>query len=98
MGREFDSLPKSVLNPYLGGLLLGLVLFASFFITGQGLGASGGLNRFLVYFEDLIAPEHCGLLDYMGAFAVTAGLGLDEHVARLESQHDDYSAIVLKAN
>ncbi len=45
-------------NPYLGGAFLGVVLFLAFFITGNGLGASGGLNRFIVFFEDLIAPAH----------------------------------------
>jgi 5-methyltetrahydrofolate--homocysteine methyltransferase len=35
--------------------------------------------------------------DYIGAFAVTAGIGIDEHVARFEKDHDDYSAIMLKA-
>ena len=49
---------KSYVNPYLGGALLGLVLFLAFFITGSGLGASGGLNRILVFVEDLIAPGH----------------------------------------
>jgi len=56
---------KAYFNPYLGGLLLGLVLFASFFITGQGLGASGGLNRMIVYVEDLIAPEHVDRTPYL---------------------------------
>jgi hypothetical protein len=36
---------KPYLNPYLAGTLLGIVLFLAFFITGSGLGASGGLNR-----------------------------------------------------
>jgi hypothetical protein len=49
---------KPFVNPYLGGALLGLVLFLAFFITGSGLGASGGLNRMLVFVEDLIVPEH----------------------------------------
>ncbi len=35
--------------------------------------------------------------DYIGAFALTTGLGIDEHVARFEKDHDDYSAIMLKA-
>jgi 5-methyltetrahydrofolate--homocysteine methyltransferase len=35
--------------------------------------------------------------DYIGAFAVTTGVGIDEHVARFEKDHDDYSAIMLKA-
>ena len=45
---------------------------------------------------DLIAPiGTCA--DYIGAFAVTAGIGLEKHVARFEANHDDYSAIILKA-
>jgi 5-methyltetrahydrofolate--homocysteine methyltransferase len=46
---------------------------------------------------DFIAPLHSGRADYLGAFAVTAGLGIDEHVARFEAAHDDYSSIMLKA-
>jgi uncharacterized membrane protein YedE/YeeE len=49
---------RDYVNPYLGGILLGLVLFASFFLSGNGLGASGGMNRFLVFIEDLFVPEH----------------------------------------
>jgi 5-methyltetrahydrofolate--homocysteine methyltransferase len=46
---------------------------------------------------DFIAPRDTGLKDYIGAFAVTAGLGIDEHVQRFEAEHDDYHAIMLKA-
>ena len=46
---------------------------------------------------DFIAPAGNGYADYIGAFAVTAGIGIDEHVERFEKDHDDYSAIVLKA-
>jgi len=46
---------------------------------------------------DFVAPADSGVADYLGAFAVTAGLGLEEHVARFEAAHDDYSAILLKA-
>ena len=46
---------------------------------------------------DYIAPQDSGLQDYIGGFAVTAGIGIDEHVARFEAGHDDYSAILLKA-
>ena len=35
--------------------------------------------------------------DFVGAFALTTGIGIDEHVARFEKNHDDYSAIMLKA-
>jgi 5-methyltetrahydrofolate--homocysteine methyltransferase len=46
---------------------------------------------------DFVAPVGSGRADYIGAFAVTAGLGIDEHVARFEAAHDDYSSIMLKA-
>lgn len=57
--------PKPYVNPYLAGILLGLVLFLAFFFTGNGLGASGGLNRILVFFEDLIAPGHVDRVPYL---------------------------------
>ena len=46
---------------------------------------------------DFIAPVESGITDYIGAFAVTAGLGVDELVRRFEAKHDDYSAILVKA-
>ncbi|MFM9050697.1 MAG: methionine synthase [Bacteroidota bacterium] len=46
---------------------------------------------------DFVASKEEGVMDYIGAFAVTAGIGIDEHVARFEKDHDDYSAILLKA-
>jgi 5-methyltetrahydrofolate--homocysteine methyltransferase len=46
---------------------------------------------------DFIAPAGSGRADYLGAFAVTAGIGIDERVARFEAAHDDYSSIMLKA-
>ncbi len=46
---------------------------------------------------DFIAPADSGLQDYIGAFAVTAGIGIEGKLAEFEAQHDDYSAILLKA-
>jgi 5-methyltetrahydrofolate--homocysteine methyltransferase len=46
---------------------------------------------------DFIAPADAGVQDWIGAFAVTAGIGIEPHVARFEAAHDDYSAILLKA-
>ena len=46
---------------------------------------------------DFIAPQASGKADWIGLFAVTAGIGIDEHVARFEADHDDYNAILLKA-
>ena len=56
-------------NPYLGGVLLGLVLFASFFVAGHGLGASGGVNRIVVAVEDVVAPEHVDRVPYLAELA-----------------------------
>jgi len=54
----------------------------------------GQPNRCLA---DFVAPADTALVDYVGAFAVTAGLGADTRVREFEAQHDDYSAILLKA-
>lgn len=46
---------------------------------------------------DYIAPKSSGISDYIGGFAVTAGLGIEKQLAVFESAHDDYNAIMLKA-
>jgi 5-methyltetrahydrofolate--homocysteine methyltransferase len=46
---------------------------------------------------DFIAPKETAVADYIGAFAVTTGIGIDSLVAEFEKQNDDYSAIMLKA-
>jgi 5-methyltetrahydrofolate--homocysteine methyltransferase len=46
---------------------------------------------------DFIAPVESGITDYLGAFAVTTGFGVDELVRTFEAKHDDYSAIMVKA-
>ena len=46
---------------------------------------------------DFVAPKGSGRADFVGAFAVNAGIGIDPHVARFEADHDDYNAILLKS-
>jgi 5-methyltetrahydrofolate--homocysteine methyltransferase len=46
---------------------------------------------------DFVAPKASGTKDWVGAFAVTTGIGLDEKVREFEARHDDYGAIMLKA-
>ncbi len=46
---------------------------------------------------DFIAPLDSGKQDWIGGFAVTAGIGIEPHVARFEADHDDYSSILLKS-
>lgn len=54
-------------------------------------------GQYNVALSDFVAPKETGEGDYIGAFALTTGIGIDEHVARFEKDHDDYSAIMLKA-
>ena len=46
---------------------------------------------------DFVAPKESNRADWIGGFAVTAGIGIDAHIARFERDHDDYSSILLKA-
>ncbi len=68
------------------------VLTKFFNLRQQQVKPKGKPNRCL---SDFVAPK--GQDDYIGAFAVTAGIGIDAHVARFEKEHDDYSAIMIKA-
>jgi len=51
-------MPKRYMNPYLAGFFLGLVLLATIFITGRGLGASGALKNVVVASVGSVAPGH----------------------------------------
>jgi 5-methyltetrahydrofolate--homocysteine methyltransferase len=46
---------------------------------------------------DYIAPKDSGVNDYMGFFAVTAGIGIEKMIEKFEKDHDDYNSILLKA-
>ncbi len=46
---------------------------------------------------DFIAPKESGTIDYIGAFAATSGIGINPHIEKFETDHDDYNAILLKA-
>ncbi len=50
--------PKPYMNPYLAGFLLGLVLLATIYITGRGLGASGAFKSVVIASVESVAPEH----------------------------------------
>ncbi|ROL61372.1 hypothetical protein D9V86_05985 [Bacteroidetes/Chlorobi group bacterium ChocPot_Mid] len=49
---------KQYMNPYLAGVLLGILLVATIYITGRGLGASGAIKSFTVATVETVAPEH----------------------------------------
>ncbi len=69
---------------------------ASFQMLRQQMRRRGG-ERANLCLADFIAPRESGTLDYMGGFAVNAGIGVDELVADFERAQDDYQAILLKA-
>ncbi|MBR7783538.1 methionine synthase [Undibacterium luofuense] len=56
-----------------------------------------GVQRPNQCLADFIAPKDSGVQDYIGMFAVTAGLGIEKHEQRFEAAHDDYSSIMLKS-
>ena len=56
--------------------------------------ASGQANLALA---DFVTPKEKGSIDYVGGFAVTAGLGIEKHIEKFENDHDDYNSIMLKA-
>ncbi|MGB0885357.1 MAG: methionine synthase [Chitinophagales bacterium] len=47
--------------------------------------------------SDFIAPKESGKQDYIGAFTVTAGIGIEKYLAKFKAENDDYSSIMLKA-
>jgi uncharacterized protein len=56
------------MNPYLAGFFLGLVLLATIFITGRGLGASGALKDVVVASLDAVAPAHAEKSAFFGTY------------------------------
>ena len=70
------------------------VLFTWRGLRQQGVKREGVDNKCLA---DYIAPKSSGILDYIGLFAVTAGLGVEKTEREVEKAGDDYSAIMLKS-
>ncbi|MEX0813829.1 MAG: methionine synthase [Chitinophagales bacterium] len=64
------------------------------FLRQQNKKAAGRPNFCL---SDFIAPKDSGKADYIGAFAVTAGLNIDAQLEKYKADHDDYNSILLKA-
>ncbi|GIV35673.1 MAG: hypothetical protein KatS3mg032_0052 [Cyclobacteriaceae bacterium] len=71
------------------------VPFARLHFLRQQNKKAPGLPNFCL--ADFIAPESLGKRDYIGMFAVTAGIGLEKWVEKFKSEHDDYSEIMIKA-
>ncbi|WP_462321914.1 vitamin B12 dependent-methionine synthase activation domain-containing protein, partial [Halochromatium sp.] len=63
----------------------------------QQMQRTAGKGQPNVSLADYVAPADSHKRDWVGGFAVTAGIGIDEHLERFEADHDDYSSIMLKA-
>jgi len=61
----FNRSEKPYVHPYFGGMVLGIILFLAFFLTGNGLGSSGATSRIDVAIEDSIAPSHVDNTPYL---------------------------------
>ncbi len=64
------------------------------FLRQQMSKRAGGTNFCLA---DFVAPKESGVADYIGGFAVTTGLGIEERLREFKADHDDYNDILLKA-
>ena len=67
--KDKEPNPRPFPNPYLVGVGLGTVLFLSVLITGDGLGASGAVQRIWAWFESLIVPQHVDNNIYLVTYA-----------------------------
>ena len=79
-----------VYDPEDGSRVLGTLCC----LRQQGSKARGRPNLAL---SDFVAPKSTGLVDHIGGFAVTTGVGLDALTARFDADHDDYNSIMAKA-
>src|SRR4030066_88060 len=61
----FNRPEKPYVHPYFGGVMLGIVLFLAFLLTGNGLGSSGGTTRIVTFVEDQINPAHVDRTPYL---------------------------------
>lgn len=60
--------PGSYMNPYLSGVLLGLVLLTAFYVSGRGLGASGAIKSTIVTAVDAVSPSHVENADFYAEY------------------------------
>jgi uncharacterized membrane protein YedE/YeeE len=68
MKTNIEDKSKIYYNPYFGGVVLGLILLATFYFTGRGLGASGAAKSTVVAAVDKLAPQHAKNSEYYSKF------------------------------
>jgi uncharacterized membrane protein YedE/YeeE len=68
MMKNSNERSTTYFNPYFGGVMLGLILLTTFYITGRGLGASGAAKSTVVAAVDRVAPKHAEESAYYSKF------------------------------
>lgn len=68
------NVPKKYANPYLSGLILGVVLFSALFVMGRGLGASGAMMKTAANAAAVVAPEATENSEYLSRYTGDGGL------------------------
>jgi uncharacterized membrane protein YedE/YeeE len=76
--------PKPFTNSLIAGVIMGLVLFGVYFFTGDGLGASGGVNRFAIWVSKIIAPAWVNSTPYFIKYGGGAKKPLDSFIVMLD--------------
>lgn len=69
-----DNVPRKYVNPYISGILLGVVLFGTFFIMGRGLGASGGMMIAAAHAAHSVAPAAVDGSEYLARYTARGGV------------------------
>jgi hypothetical protein len=69
---QTSSSKNAYMNPYLGGIGIGVILFSVFFLAGKGLGASGALTRLFTYVLNSISSSYVSGIDYLDKYASSA--------------------------
>jgi len=65
---EAEAAPRPYASPYVAGVVLGVTLFLAFFVMGRGLGASGAMNRMMVYFYGLASTDLVASFSYYRSY------------------------------
>ena len=73
MAKLKDKPKTRYMNPYLGGVLLGLVLLAANFISGRGLGASGALKSTVIATTEIVAPDYSSRNEFFNEYRESHG-------------------------
>ena len=82
------------MNSYLAGVLLGLLLLATIYITGRGLGASGAIKSLAIATVESVAPEHTENATFYKEYSASHGSGKILNLKKVHVQQQKYVLLV----